>query len=85
MMQRKTIQLLVISVMGMWSVSAQQSEIYTHKLSEYDKALQLYKEKQYQSAQILFERTKSKEEVVDVHSDCAYYIGVCAIYLNQCR
>ena len=40
------------------TISAQQSAIYTHELSEFDKAVLLYKDKQYQSAQILFERVK---------------------------
>ena len=40
------------------TVSAQQSTIYTHELKDFDKAVALYNDKQYQAAQILFEKTK---------------------------
>ncbi len=62
---------------------AQQSAIYTHDLKEYDKAVALYKDKQYQSAQILFENVKSHQPNQEIQADCAYYIANCAIRLNQ--
>jgi tetratricopeptide (TPR) repeat protein len=62
---------------------AQQSSIYTHDLKEFDNAVSLYKEKQYQSAQILFEKVKATQNNLEVKSDCAYYIANCAIRLNQ--
>jgi len=65
------------------SLSAQQSTIYTHQLKDYDKAVSLYNDKQYQAAQILFEKTKSDNQDTDVQADCAYYIAVSAIKLNQ--
>lgn len=65
------------------SVSAQQSEIYTHELSEYNRALELYKDNQYQSAQILFEKVKTQSKSTEVQSDCAYYIANTAIRLEQ--
>lgn len=65
------------------SVSAQQSEIYTHELSEYNRALELYKDNQYQSAQILFEKVKTQSKSAEVQSDCAYYIANTAIRLEQ--
>lgn len=65
------------------TISAQQSAIYTHDLSEFDKAVLLYKDKQYQSAQILFERVKQNNKEHEVAADCAYYIANCAIHLNQ--
>jgi len=52
-------------------------------LSELDKAIVLFKDKQYQSAQILFERVKQEAKEIDVKADCAYYIATCAIRLNQ--
>ena len=64
-------------------VLAQQSSIYTHDLKEYDKAVSLYKDKQYQSAQILFENVKSEIQNQEIQADCAYYIANCAIRLNQ--
>ena len=70
-------------IAGSACVSGQQSAIYTNNLSEFDNAVSLYKDKQYQSAQILFERVKHENTNLDVQADCAYYIGICAIHLNQ--
>jgi TolA-binding protein len=66
-------------------VFAQQSAIYTNDLREYNKAVSLYKDKQYQAAQIIFEKVKAENENKnsDVEADCAYYIANCAIRLNQ--
>ena len=64
-------------------ISAQQSAIYTNSLSEFDNAFKLFKDKQYQSAQILFEKVKQNNNSQDVQAECAYYIGICAIHLNQ--
>jgi len=65
------------------SLSAQQSTIYTHQLKDYDKAVALYNDKQYQAAQILFEKTKNDNKDTDVQAECAYYIATCAVRLNQ--
>ena len=62
---------------------AQQSAIYTHELKEFEKAQALYKDKQYQSAQIIFEKVKTSTNNQEVQADCAYYIANCAIRLNQ--
>ena len=62
---------------------AQQSAIYTHDLKEFEKATALYKDKQYQSAQIIFEKVKASTNNQEVQADCAYYIANCAIRLNQ--
>ena len=58
-------------------ISAQQSAIYTNSLSEFDNAFKLFKDKQYQSAQILFEKVKQNNNLQDVQAECAYYIGIC--------
>ena len=68
---------------GIPNISAQQSAIYTNNLSEFDNAISLFKDKQYQSAQILFEKVKQSNNSQDVQAECAYYIGICAIHLNQ--
>jgi len=68
---------------GNFGVLGQQSAIYTNKLSEFDNAIFLFKDKQYQSAQILFEKVKQNNNSQDIQADCAYYIGICAIHLNQ--
>ena len=51
------------------SSTAQQSAIYLNQNPEYHKAIQLYKEKQFQAAQILFERVKNAVESEEIISD----------------
>ena len=61
---------------------AQQSEIYTNDNQDFNRALTLFKNKQYQSAQILFEQIKQKNNP-DLEADCAYYSAICGLKLNQ--
>lgn len=64
-------------------IIAQQSAIYTNNLVDYQKALSLYNNQQYQASQVLF-KTVIKATNDDVlQSDCAYYIANCAVRLNQ--
>ena len=65
------------------SVSAQKSAIYTNDLEEYNRALSLFNNNQYQSAQIIFDKVKAVNSNTDVQADCAYYSAICAIHLNQ--
>jgi TolA-binding protein len=65
------------------TVAAQKTAIYTNDLKEYNRAIELYKDQQYQSAQIIFEQVKESNSEQEVQSDCAYYIANCAIHLNQ--
>ncbi len=74
--------LVAVSLYG-FNVSAQQSTIYTHELKDFDRGVGLYNDKQYQAAQILFEKTKKENKDMEVQADCAYYIANCAIRLNQ--
>ncbi|MDG5492643.1 tetratricopeptide repeat protein [Psychroserpens sp. SPM9] len=62
---------------------AQQTAAYTSDLVDYQKALTLYNNKQYQAAQSLFEAIKNDAPNETVESDCAYYIANCAVRLNQ--
>ena len=64
-------------------VSAQKSAIYTYDLKDFDKALALYNDKQYASAQLIFEHVKNDATTEEVQSDCAYYIANCAIRTNK--
>ncbi len=68
-------------------VFAQQTAIYTSALKDYNKAVELYNDKQYQSAQIIFEKVKSNNinatSGQEILADCDYYIANCAIRLNQ--
>jgi TolA-binding protein len=71
--------LFIIAATG----SAQQSTIYTHDLKDYNKALSLFNDKQYASAQIIFDKVKETAATEELKSDCAYYIANCAIRTNQ--
>lgn len=73
------LQIILIST----TVSAQKSAIYTYDLKDFDKALALYNDKQYASAQHIFEYVKNNAQTEEVKSDCAYYIANCAIRTNQ--
>ena len=64
-------------------VSAQKTAIYTNDLQDFNRAISLYKENQYQSAQIIFDKVKSAIKSTDIQADCAYYSAICAIHLNQ--
>ena len=66
-----------------FSVSAQKSAIYTHESKDFDKALSLYNDEQYASAQIIFDKVKSTTTNEELLSDCSYYIANCAIRTNQ--
>jgi tetratricopeptide (TPR) repeat protein len=74
---------LTFFIVGFFSVFAQQSAIYTNDLVDYKKALSLYNNKQYQSAQILFDKVKNHNQNAEIQSDCVYYSAYCAIKLDQ--
>ncbi|PRZ27980.1 tetratricopeptide repeat protein [Flavobacterium granuli] len=65
------------------SVSAQKSSIYTHELKDFNEAVSLFKDNQYASAQIIFDKVKSETKNEELKSDCAYYNATCAIRLNH--
>lgn len=64
-------------------ISAQKSAVYTNDLAAYDRALSLYKNNQYLSAQIIFDQVNSETNSTEIQADCAYYSANCAIRLNQ--
>ncbi|SDW89364.1 tetratricopeptide repeat protein [Flavobacterium degerlachei] len=66
-----------------FTVSAQKSTIYTHDLADFNKALSLFNDMQYASAQIIFEKVKLETTDEELKSDCAYYDANCAIRLNR--
>lgn len=70
-------------LIGFTSLQAQQSNIYTSETADFNKAVALYKEQQFQAAQILFDKVKQSTQSTEIQSDCAYYIANCAIRLNQ--
>jgi TolA-binding protein len=66
-----------------YSVSAQKSAVYTNDLQDYNRAVSLFKNNQYLSAQLIFDKVKSDTKSTEVQADCAYYSAICAIHLNQ--
>lgn len=64
-------------------VFAQQSVVFNNDWLDFQKAITLYNEQQYLSAQLLFETAFSKANSQVIKSDCAYYIANCAVRLNQ--
>jgi len=65
------------------SLYSQQSIINTYPLKDFDKALSLYEDKQYTSAQIIFKQVKETATTQGLEADCAYYIANCAIRTDQ--
>jgi TolA-binding protein len=82
-MQKYSLSLLVFFSICFSSILAQQSAVYTNDLVDYNNAIALYNDKQYQSAQILFDKVKQKSTNSEMQSDCAYYSAYCGIKLDQ--
>lgn len=59
----KYLKLSFLMVFFSGTLLAQQSSVYTHELTEFNRAVELYKDKQYQAAQILFDKVKSKPTI----------------------
>ena len=74
---------LLFFMIGTAMVSAQKTEIYSNDSEEFNRALYLYKNEQYLSAQIIFDKVKSETKNADVEADCAYYSANCGIRLEQ--
>ncbi len=62
---------------------AQESKIYTHDLKQYQDALALYNNKQYQAAQTLFEEVGDNSRDPETQANSAYYAANAAVRLNQ--
>ncbi len=82
MTQRKA-SLLVVFLLSISSIFAQQTAIYTNNLVEYNRALELYNNQQYLAAQNIFDEVKDETEDEKIKSDCAYYIANAAVRLGQ--
>lgn len=65
------------------ALHAQESSILTYKLVSFDNALNLYNNKQFLQAQILFDEVIKQSLPIDIKGDCAYYSAQCAIRLDQ--
>lgn len=65
------------------SLSAQKTEINSGEQQDFNRALELYKNSQYLSAQIIFDRLQQTTKNSDIEADCAYFSANCAIRLEQ--
>ncbi len=75
---------LMIFVVSLTTLSlAQQSAIYTNDLVLYNRAKELYHNKQFLAAQNLFDKVSESVEDESVKADCVYHIANCAVWLNQ--
>ena len=62
----------------------QKSEIYTNELVEYNSALALYQNKDYNAAQNIFTKIKNQfDDASELKARCYYYEAFCAIRLEQ--
>ena len=82
-MQKKSSFLFILFFIGFTKVVAQQSALYTNPSKDFEKALLLYNDSQYLSAQRIFENAKSSATSDELISDCSYYIANCAIRTDQ--
>lgn len=82
-MQKRTRLAYLLLAAGVTTLSAQQSDIYTYDNKDFDKAVHLYQEKQYVSAQRLFEQIAEDTDQMTIKGECAYYSANCAIRLEQ--
>ena len=65
-------------------VFSQQSKIYTHNLLEYNRATNLYQNKDYGAAQIIFHKIKNQyDNASELKARAYYYEAFCAIRLEQ--
>ena len=81
-MSNKTF-LFVVSFFLSVSVFSQQSAIQTNELVDFNRALELYNNRQYLAAQTLFDKVQDEVEDEKIQADCAYYIANAAIRLGQ--
>lgn len=75
---------LVVLLFGALSTGwAQQSKIFTDQLRNYNTAVDLYQEDQYNAAQRLFEKVIEQSNDETIKGNAAYYAANCAVRLNQ--
>lgn len=80
----KRITVFIPIFMGMFCLgTAQETKIYTHEQKDYQDALALYNNEQYQAAQTIFEKVKLATEDYETEANSAYYAANAAVRLNQ--
>ena len=81
-MRKLPLFIIVTSTLTSFSVYSQQSEIYTNSNADYQKGIDLFKNKQYKSAQVIFDKTRFTS-TAETESDCAFYSAVSSIRLKE--
>lgn len=80
----KKITALIPVFLGMVSMGiAQETKIYTHDQKQYQDALSLYNNEQYQAAQSIFAKVKGNTKNLETKANSAYYEANAAVRLNQ--
>ncbi|WP_136464867.1 tetratricopeptide repeat protein [Flagellimonas onchidii] len=82
-MNRKNLLLLPFVLGAIYICTAQESTIYSHENKDFQDALALYNNQQYQAAQTIFEKVKSNTKDYETEANSAYYSANAAIRLNQ--
>lgn len=62
---------------------SQETKIYTHEDREYQDALALYNNEQYQAAQTIFQKVKNTTDNLETKANSAYFEANAAVRLNQ--
>ena len=76
--------LLVFFILFSGIVFSQQSKIYTNDLIVYNHAIELYQNKDYNAAQLLFHQIKNQyDDASELKARSYYYEAFCAIRLGQ--
>ncbi len=81
-MQKQLLVILGFFLCSFSNLLAQESIIYTNESVAYNKALALYNDKQYKSAQLIFDKIKNSNNQ-QLLADATYYSANCAIRLQQ--
>ena len=82
MLQKITV--LIPLFLGMIAFgTAQETKIYTHEQKDFQDALALYHNEQYQAAQTIFEKVKLTTKDYETEANSAYYAANAAVRLNQ--
>ncbi|MEO1013419.1 MAG: tetratricopeptide repeat protein, partial [Bacteroidota bacterium] len=82
-MLKKFAALIPIFLGAMGGILAQETKIYTHDQKDYQNALALYNNEQYQAAQTIFGKVKNSTEDLETKANSAYYEANAAVRLNQ--
>ena len=64
---------------------SQETKVYTHDDKDYQDALALYNNEQYQAAQTIFAKVKNSTDNLETKANSAYYEANAAVRLKKIR